>query len=510
MQSAWVAKQQATRSARRAAWPHWSSDANAHRQHLGRDPPDSWRRASRCSPRPAPSAPRLTASTSTAAASRSSTPTAPSRSTCRPGRPTSSSSAAPSTGRCARPSSLPRHGTVEVDLPLQRWINLPEQGWYAGNTHIHYDENETRALDRLRLDPRVEDLPVFIVSVLKRRELAYASNAFPIGRHALSTPEHVIDVGEESRHNDEPWRIGYGHIMLVNIQQLVEPMSRGVLVDDASPDYPPLVDACDGARDQGGLVLWCHNAKGMEAPVAAILGKLDGINLFDPWWLDPEYEIWYRLLNCGLRLPASTGSDWFLCSSNRVYNDVAGTFSYETLARRAPSGADLHHRRADPAAPGRRPRAQQRPARPVHATTDRRGRRRVGGHPARRPRRDRPRRRGRLRRRTTPTGRWPAASQLDAGRRRGRLGRRPLLGQPPQHLRPPALGAHQPRLPPSHPRRAHRPRRRRHLRRAHRPDPRLDLDPRPLRRRRPSATACSSSTPRAAPPSTASPARRGS
>src|SRR5688572_10790691 len=24
---------------------------------------------------------------------------------------------------------LPRHGTVEVDLPLQRWINLPEQGW---------------------------------------------------------------------------------------------------------------------------------------------------------------------------------------------------------------------------------------------------------------------------------------------------------------------------------------------------------------------------------------------
>ena len=226
--------------------------------------------------------------------------------------------------------TLPRHGTVEVDLPLQRWISLPEQGWYAGNTHIHYDETETRALDRLHLDPRVEDLPVFIVSVLKRRELAYASNAFPIGRHELSTPEHLIDVGEESRHNDEPWHIGYGHIMLVNIKRLVEPMSRGVLVDDSSPDYPPLVDAIDGAHDQGGLVLWCHNAQGMEAPVAAILGKLDGINLFDPWWADPEYEIWYRLLNCGLRLPASTGSDWYLCSSNRVYTGVAGAFTYET------------------------------------------------------------------------------------------------------------------------------------------------------------------------------------
>ena len=225
--------------------------------------------------------------------------------------------------------TIPRHGTLELDLPLRRWARLAEQGWYAGNTHIHYDEKETRALDRLQLDPRVEDLPVFIVSVLKRRELAYASNAFPIGRHELSSAAHVIDVGEESRHNQEPWTIGYGHIMLVNIKQVVEPISRGVLVDDSSPDYPPLVDACDLAHDQGGVVLWCHNANGMEAPIAAILGKLDGLNLFDPWWIDPDYEIWYRLLNCGLRIPASTGSDWYLCSSNRVYTDVGSTFSYE-------------------------------------------------------------------------------------------------------------------------------------------------------------------------------------
>jgi hypothetical protein len=224
---------------------------------------------------------------------------------------------------------IPRHGTLEIDLPLQRWTRLAERGWYAGNTHVHYDEKETRPLDRLRLDPRVEDLPIFVVSVLQRRQLAYASNAFPIGRHEFTTPEHIIDVGEESRHNSEPWQIGYGHIMLINIGTLVEPMSRGVLVDDASPDYPPLVDACDRAREQGGVVLWCHNAEGMEAPIAAALGRLDGINLFDPWWRDPDYDVWYRLLNCGMRLPASTGSDWYLCSSNRVYTDVGSDFSYE-------------------------------------------------------------------------------------------------------------------------------------------------------------------------------------
>ncbi|MCC6177098.1 MAG: CehA/McbA family metallohydrolase [Chloroflexi bacterium] len=225
--------------------------------------------------------------------------------------------------------TVPRSGLLQVDLPLERWIQLPEEGWYAGNTHVHYDEKETRALDRLRLDPRVEDLPVLVVSVLRRWDLAYASNVFPIGRHPISTPEHVVDVGEESRHNDEPWQIGYGHIMLVNLASVVEPVSRGVLVDASSPDYPPLVDACDAAHGQGGVVLWCHNGRGMEAPVAAALGRLDGLNLFDPYWVDPEYDIWYRLLNCGFRLPASTGSDWFVCSSNRVYADVGADFSYE-------------------------------------------------------------------------------------------------------------------------------------------------------------------------------------
>ena len=223
---------------------------------------------------------------------------------------------------------VPATGAIDLDLPLRRWIRMPEQGWYAGNTHVHYDETETRALDRLRADPLVEDLPVFIVSRLQRRDLAYASNAFPIGRHPLSTRERVIDVGEETRHNAQAWTSGYGHLMLINLSRLVEPLSRGVLVDDASPDYPPLVDACRAARSQGGLAIWCHNGDGMEAPVAAALGELDGLNLFDPYWMDPEYDTWYALLNCGMRLPASTGSDWFVCSSNRVYVDVGADFSY--------------------------------------------------------------------------------------------------------------------------------------------------------------------------------------
>jgi hypothetical protein len=119
--------------------------------------------------------------------------------------------------------------------------------------------------------------------------------------------------------------------MLLSIRNVVHPVSRGVIVDPFDPDYPPLSYACDDAHRQGGIVIWCHNGRGMEAPVAAALDKLDAFNLFDPnWGSGDEYEIYYRMLNAGMRLPASTGSDWYICSGNRVYAHSAGPFDYES------------------------------------------------------------------------------------------------------------------------------------------------------------------------------------
>jgi hypothetical protein len=246
--------------------------------------------------------------------------------------------------------SIPRTGTVEVEFRLQRWIDLRADGWHAGNTHIHYNEHETRPDERLRLDPRIEDLSVAAISVLKRRELAYASNKYRIGfAQRLSSDTLSIDVGEETRHNDGPWGRGYGHVMLLGLQQLVEPVSRGALVDDFSPDYPPLIDACDEARSQGGVAIWCHNGNGMEAPVATSLGKLDAFNLFDPYWMDPEWDVWYALLSCGFALPASTGSDWFICSSNRVYVHTGASTEPPPPDHGAP---DQHAGGAHPQNPG--------------------------------------------------------------------------------------------------------------------------------------------------------------
>ena len=223
-------------------------------------------------------------------------------------------------------------GTMVVDIELERWSELGDRGWHPGNTHIHYDENERDPDRRLQLDPRVEDLRMTAISILKRWDLEYASNKYAPGMLTdFSSTDHYVQCGEENRHNAlGSHEVGYGHIMLLSIRNVVEPVSRGLLVDAFDPDYPPLSYACDDAHRQGGIVIWCHNGRGMEAPVAAALGKLDAFNLFDPTWSDPEYDIYYRMLNAGIRLPASTGSDWFISSANRVYAHTGGPFDYES------------------------------------------------------------------------------------------------------------------------------------------------------------------------------------
>ena len=228
----------------------------------------------------------------------------------------------------------PAAGIVDVEIPIHRWYYPQEDGWYPGNTHIHYDEKETRPDDRLGVDCSVEGYNVTAVSVLDRRQLPYASNKYPLGvMNEFTTAHHVLDIGEENRHygDNSPWGFGYGHVMFLNIRNLVQPVSRGhILTAQFDPDYPPLCFCCDETREQGGIVIWCHNGRGMEAPVAAVLGKRDAFNMFDPFWMDPEYDLWYKLLNCGIRLPASTGTDWFVCSNNRVYVqlDDGAEFSY--------------------------------------------------------------------------------------------------------------------------------------------------------------------------------------
>ncbi len=218
----------------------------------------------------------------------------------------------------------------EVDLRIQPLKDTKAGGWYSGNTHTHYhlslDEDPD---DRLRIVPPAEDLDVSVLSYLVRNNSPYISNRYPVGRMPkFSQNGTIMDMGEEARNNRRFGDAGYGHVLFLNIPRAVEPVSTGLLSKDGkAPDYPTLTTLCAQTRQIGGTVVWCHNGSGIEVPVAAALGHVDAYNIADG--LAADYDRYYQLLNCGLKLAASTGTDWWIYDHNRVFVKVDGAFSYD-------------------------------------------------------------------------------------------------------------------------------------------------------------------------------------
>ena len=104
-------------------------------------------------------------------------------------------------------------------------------GWIAGNTHLHLKGFSLDQSDEyLRNIPASDGLRVIFVSYLERDkdDKTYITNRYPIGDMPKFTATGVLfNNGEEHRHNFQGFGQGYGHVMFLNIKQLVQPVSIG-------------------------------------------------------------------------------------------------------------------------------------------------------------------------------------------------------------------------------------------------------------------------------------------
>lgn len=105
-----------------------------------------------------------------------------------------------------------------IEVALEPWANLKDRGWYAGNTHVHYPDSGELPSERLRLDPRVEDLAVLIASVVYRGGTGPSSWNIPIGIHGISDASRIVDIGEETRHNLGRWEISVGFVKGIELR----------------------------------------------------------------------------------------------------------------------------------------------------------------------------------------------------------------------------------------------------------------------------------------------------
>lgn len=213
--------------------------------------------------------------------------------------------------------------SATLRLPLARFYRSRERGYLAGNTHLHLMKLSKRQADRyLREVPLVDGLEVVFLSYLERAgaDLEYTSNNYFRGDLDLLAHDHLRwGHGQEHRHNFGSHGEGYGHILLLDIPYIIRPVSIGPGITKSGVDAPPLQDGIDEARRTGGKVIWAHNLFGFEDIPNWVTGRVHANNIFDGSARGSYKDTYYRYLNVGLRVPFSTGTDWFIYDFSRVY-----------------------------------------------------------------------------------------------------------------------------------------------------------------------------------------------
>tara|TARA_Y100000814_G_scaffold102735_2_gene71695 strand:+ start:12560 stop:14107 length:1548 start_codon:yes stop_codon:yes gene_type:complete len=215
-----------------------------------------------------------------------------------------------------------------IPVNLERFSHLAKQRMISGNTHVHIMRQTYRqATDYLQLVPESDDLRLVWVSHLRRipDEREYITNQFtPSSLHAISTDKVTLGFGEEHRHNFGIGGEGWGHVMLLDIPELVRPVSIGPGIMRGGSDGRPVQKGILAARGSGGTVIWCHNDFGLEDIANWTLGFIHAQNIFDGGSIGSYDATFYRYLNVGMQVPFSTGTDWFIYDYSRAYVPIRG------------------------------------------------------------------------------------------------------------------------------------------------------------------------------------------
>jgi hypothetical protein len=232
------------------------------------------------------------------------------------------------TGLAEQVLDIGNNPPAEISVKLPFLFHPEGSGLAAGNTHLHLRGFSLEKADEyLRQIPAADGLRVMFISYLERDkdDETYITNKYPIGPLPKFDATGVLfNNGEEHRHNFLAFGEGYGHVMFLNIKELVKPVSIGPGIMGAGFDDLPLRPGIDNARKQGGTVIWCHNTNGVEDVLSALTNRLDALNVFDGSRAGKYEDNYYRYLNIGLRMPISTGTDWFMYDQSRVYAEVRG------------------------------------------------------------------------------------------------------------------------------------------------------------------------------------------
>ena len=244
--------------------------------------------------------------------------------------------------------------TSSATLDLRRLVNMAKEGWYSGDVHVHvnYSYDEFLTPRDVRLQILGEDLNVPNLVVANRSGAHIHDEQYFEGRpHRLSGARHILSWGEEMRN-----RALYGHLCLIGIKSLIKPIYTGFPGTPHPYDCPVNHEQAHATIRQGGAVSYAHPAwnfpspeldsiSARELPVDLALGSVDAMDVLSNQMEDASTDFYYALLNTGLKLAISAGTDSLLYrrhhwipGGSRVYVYAGERLDYTTWIQNYKAG----------------------------------------------------------------------------------------------------------------------------------------------------------------------------
>lgn len=219
-------------------------------------------------------------------------------------------------------------GDKELNLKIDRWIDLREKGWVTADTHVHFLSPHTAWLEG-----QAEGINV--VNLLASQWGRLFTNVGDYtGRVGVVEDDTIVYVGTENRNHM------LGHMSMLGTKGLpVYPMCSSqpneAYVGD--PEFMMLADWALENKRKGGLVIRPHfpYCGHTEDPVPIIKGLVDALEVNDNRGDGFPIQEWYRYLNCGYRVAVCGGTD-----KMGAYTDLGWLRTYALLDKDRPFNYD--------------------------------------------------------------------------------------------------------------------------------------------------------------------------
>ena len=185
--------------------------------------------------------------------------------------------------------------TLDLNIDLERWINMPSEGWISGDVHVHIPRRDLSDNHSLWLQAKAEDL-----HVLNSLEMGnIAATHFPQsywgndGRYGDNM--RVVVAGQE-----DPRTAVRGHTVHLNLIEPVRDSNRYLLYHEVF----------EKVAEQGGISGYAHlNRLGARVGMAIDVpyGGVKFIEVLQRGRLGTD--VWFEFLNLGYKIAPAAGSD---------------------------------------------------------------------------------------------------------------------------------------------------------------------------------------------------------